>query len=198
MPLTNTLHFGFHPLADLPIGDPHIPRNYDVHPLPQNIFNDNLVDDQPYHSYDRGDLCLEYIYEVGTQYMLGGELVTVPVIHRVFRRDPDLRWTEIRTALMGGPFPVRYRSTDPSVGPMNHATFQKFINRFYLAHYENDSQNVFEKGMRRPIQREHEDCEWILHVMLPNMHSTDDGSVAPVHSRRFSVRGSQAPRDVAA
>lgn len=157
MPLTNTLRYGFHPTTELHIGNPHIPRTYDDHPLPPNIFTDNLVADQPYNSYSRADVCLEYVYEVETQYLLGGELVTLPVIYRVFRRDTDLRWSEICTALVGGRFPARYQHKDPTIAPMNHATFQKFIDRFYLADYENNKQAIFEKGTRRPVQKQHDD-----------------------------------------
>ncbi|KAJ6484244.1 hypothetical protein C8R45DRAFT_1148676 [Mycena sanguinolenta] len=174
MVLSNTLRLGFHPLNELPIGNPDVPRTYDSHPLPINIFADNMVDDQPYNSYLRADLCLEYIYEVETQYLLGGELITLPIIHRVFRRDAELRWSEIRIALVHGRFPARYQQTLANVGPMNHATFQKFIDRFYLADYEGDDQTIFEKATRRPVQKQHEDCEQILHLMLPLKFSEDE------------------------
>ncbi|KAJ7247156.1 hypothetical protein B0H12DRAFT_746565 [Mycena haematopus] len=174
MPLTNTLRLGFHPINELPIGDPHIPRTYDTHPLPINIFSDNMVDDQPYDSYLRADLCLEYIYEVETEYLLGGEIITVPIIHRVFRRDADLRWSEIRIALAQARIPTRYQSTAPNIAPMNRATFHKFISRFYLADYDGNDQTIFEKGTRLPVQKQHEDYEEILHLMLPLKFSEND------------------------
>ncbi|KAJ7717894.1 hypothetical protein B0H14DRAFT_3170879 [Mycena olivaceomarginata] len=172
--LTNTTHYGFHPLNELHIGDPHVPRDYSVHPLSISIFADNMVDDQPYNSYMRADLCLEYIYEVETQYLLGGELVTLPIIHRVYRRDTELRWSEIRNALAEARFPRRYQKTDPKFAPMNSATFQKFIDRFYLADYKGDDQTIFEKGTCLPVQTQHEDFEQILGLILPSGMSDEE------------------------
>jgi hypothetical protein len=172
--LTNTTHYGFHPLNELHIGDPHVPHDYSVHPLSISIFTDNMVDDQPYNSYMRADLCLEYIYEVETQYLLGGELVTLPIIHRVYRRDTELLWSEIRNALAEARFPRRYQKTDPKFAPMNSATFQKFIDRFYLADYKGDDQTIFEKGTCLPVQTQHEDFEQILGLILPSGMSDEE------------------------
>ncbi|KAF8137981.1 hypothetical protein K438DRAFT_1996565 [Mycena galopus ATCC 62051] len=132
---------------------------------------DNLVDDQPYNSYLRADLCLVYVYEVATEYLLGGERIILPIIHRVYRRDAELRWSEIGIALAGGRFPARYQHTEPNIAPMNHATFQKFIDRFYLADHDGDDQTIFEKGTHLPVQKQHEDYEQILQLMLPIMYS---------------------------
>ncbi|KAF8153699.1 hypothetical protein K438DRAFT_1987398 [Mycena galopus ATCC 62051] len=171
MPLTNALRLGFHPVGELHIGNPHVPRTYDVHPLSFDIFSDNLVDDQPYNSYSRADLCLVYVYEVATEYLLGGERIILPIIHRVYRRDAELRWSEIRIALAGGRFPARYQHTEPNIAPMNHAMFQKFIDRFYLADHDGDDQTIFEKGTHLPVQKQHEDYEQILQLMLPIIYS---------------------------
>ncbi|KAJ7104912.1 hypothetical protein C8R44DRAFT_332826 [Mycena epipterygia] len=174
MALSNNPHRGFHPFAQMRRGNPHIARVYD-HPPTNTIFTDNLIDDKPYASYDRADLCLKYIYDEETKYDLGGEIVTLPVVTYVYRRDPELRWSEIRTALSGGPIPKRYMSTNTTQdAPMNAATFQKFMNRFYLANDANGTQVIHEKGARLPVERHHADFEWVINVMLPNKFDDDD------------------------
>jgi hypothetical protein len=173
MSLSNVLRYGFHPTSEIRVGDPHVPRTYD-HPLAGNILSDNLVDDKPYASYGRADLSLEYIYEVETKYLLGGELITLPIVYRVYRRDPQLRWSEIRGAVVQGLIPRRYRHTDPVQAPMNLATFQKFIRRFYFANNDSGQQVIHEKGTRLPVEQQHEDFEWVLELMLPNKYTDEE------------------------
>ncbi|KAJ7078167.1 hypothetical protein B0H15DRAFT_954726 [Mycena belliarum] len=166
MPLSNNPHYGFHPVHESAVGDPHIPRFYN-HPYPGNFLTDDLVDDLPYASYIQADLCLEYTYEVETQYLLGGEFVALPVVQRVYRRDPDLRWSEIRTALIEGTIPKRYNHPAATHAPMNSATFQKFADRFFVVDLANGSEYLCEKSTGRPVEKQHSDFEWVLEMMLP-------------------------------
>ncbi|KAJ7692700.1 hypothetical protein B0H17DRAFT_1200283 [Mycena rosella] len=167
MSLSNTLRYGFHPSSQIHVGNPHITRIYD-HPHPGNFLTDNMIDDKPYASYERADLSLEYMYEQETKYMLGSEIVSLPIPVRVYRRDPQLRWSEIRNVLTGGSIPQRYMFTDVDHAPVNSATFYKFANRFYLANDSSGSLVLYEKGTKLPVERQHSDFEWVLELMIPN------------------------------
>ncbi|KAK0207819.1 hypothetical protein IW262DRAFT_1302482 [Armillaria fumosa] len=100
---------GFHQLDDLKKGNPFAtyPR------VKQHDFNmicSLFVDDGEYCSVFKGDLTLRYEYDVPMEFVLGDEVVTLPVVVRVYRRDRALKWNEIWTQLKhwGTYPPARY------------------------------------------------------------------------------------------
>ncbi|KAJ7443418.1 hypothetical protein B0H11DRAFT_2204173 [Mycena galericulata] len=170
-PLSNTIRRGFHPLAEHNYGNPSRPPSY-IHP-PATFYSKSYVEDSPYASHSRADLCLEYVYDVGVEYLMGSEFVTLPIVERVYRRDPNLRWSEIRSGLEDGRIPSRYDKTGNNQAPMNAATFHKFLCRFYLAENSQGEIVIHEKGTRLPVERDHADFEWVLELILPNKFPGD-------------------------
>jgi hypothetical protein len=81
---------------------------------------------------------LRYAYEEIAGYVAEGEHFTVPVIVYVYRRDRDLRWSEIKAYLQDGLIPDRYppRQPDGPLGPinepMNAENFRILARRFRL------------------------------------------------------------------
>ncbi|KAJ7483027.1 hypothetical protein B0H11DRAFT_2232045 [Mycena galericulata] len=103
-----------------------LPRSYE--PLKPDAPKDK-VDNHQFSSFRRGDLALLYVYEVATEYELGGELVTLPIIYHVYRRDFHLRWSEIAAYFRDGTIPSRYGPSHTVDGvfhsPMNEENFRK-------------------------------------------------------------------------
>src|ERR1700743_3273447 len=89
---THSTAYGFHPADEVDLGNPSAPRRYG-HGSPHVSID--YVDDCLFASYEHGDFCVAYTYETAELVMLGDELVTLPFIRTVYRRDPRLRWSEI-------------------------------------------------------------------------------------------------------
>ncbi|KAJ7715512.1 hypothetical protein DFH07DRAFT_1014738 [Mycena maculata] len=102
----------------------------------------------------RGDLTLPYVYEVPTEFNIGGELITLPVTEYVHRRDINLEWAEIKAFLLDGTIPVRYGPRVTADGiihePMNEDNFRKLVRRFYLL-LTPIRPWLFEHGTRLPV-----------------------------------------------
>ncbi|KAJ6567484.1 hypothetical protein B0H10DRAFT_2238680 [Mycena sp. CBHHK59/15] len=123
--------FGFHPVEDCHLGVPEIPRPYTHLKAPKD-----KVDNHQFTSYHRGDLTLRYTYEMVDEYNLGGELVPLPIVVHVYRRDFHLLWSEIKGYLRDGTIPSRYGAAITADGvvhaPMNEDNFRKLVRRFNL------------------------------------------------------------------
>lgn len=165
---------GFHPETERHLGYPNVPRSYDIaQPRPSK----DKVDDHQYSSYNRGDLSLRYTYEVATEFNLGGEFVTLPVIIHVYRRDFELLWSEIKSFLIGGDVPARYgpRITPDGVvhEPMNEESFRKLVRRFYIISTLGVSEFpltpkhwLMERGSRWAVQLDHDEFEWVYNRQI--------------------------------
>ncbi|KAJ7136541.1 hypothetical protein C8R43DRAFT_1132443 [Mycena crocata] len=124
---------GFNEPTDLLLGFPHTAAPHG-HSATSNSDSD-ILDPRPNASLARHDLALQYCYEVVLSYNLGGEYVSVPVVRYVYRRDRDLRKSEIIAFLSTGAIPERYplRESNGVINePMNAENFRAMVRRFSL------------------------------------------------------------------
>ena len=165
---SNTPHRGFHPYAERHLGAPNFPHCYETLVGEHDA---DYVDNHQFSSYERGDLTLQYIYDVPVKYWLGGELVILPITLYVYRRDYQLRWSEIKAFHRSGYIPFRY---PPRVGangtihsPMNEENFKILARRFRYVNlhpreptfFPSRSEFLIERGRNLPIQTRHDDFE---------------------------------------
>ncbi|KAJ7238049.1 hypothetical protein B0H12DRAFT_1075416 [Mycena haematopus] len=142
---------GFHEPTDILLGFPTglpQPHNQDA----------DLIDPRRNADWIKHDLALRYCYEIEEDIKVNGEWMTFPVVHYVYRRDRDLRWSEIRAYLKNGDVPFRYPPRGPLNGfgwvndPMNEENFIRIARRFKLVDRGYLSE-ICERSTGRQVQK---------------------------------------------
>jgi hypothetical protein len=105
----------------------------------------------------RHDLALPYYYETMEWFDLEGEWIPVPVVRVVYRRDRDLRKSEIEAYLINGTIPARYPprlSGDAVNEPMNEDSWKRLVRRFFLRDVFNSRMpySLCERSTGFPVQ----------------------------------------------
>ncbi|KAJ7903216.1 hypothetical protein B0H13DRAFT_2663615 [Mycena leptocephala] len=160
---SNSPVLGFHPPEDRHLGDPSAPRCYNKS---RPAVSDDKVDDHQFTSYHRGDLSLRYTYEDVDEFNLGGELIVLPIIVHVYRRDFHLHWSELKDYFRDGNIPVLYGPRISDTGtvqePMNEENFRKLVRRYYMKSFSLAwgpdtlvSERLFERGTGLSVQEFH-------------------------------------------
>ncbi|KAJ7700800.1 hypothetical protein B0H17DRAFT_1128655 [Mycena rosella] len=130
---SNTTKRGFNDPTDSFLG---FPSNM----LPHVSEDEDLLDPSRNSSWFRHDLALKYYYEDVVHYRLEdtGEWVSFPLVRTVYRRDRDLRKSEIVAYLKHGEVPSRYppRLSGGVVNePMNADNFKLMVSRFFINNF---------------------------------------------------------------
>nr|GAT46377.1 predicted protein [Mycena chlorophos] len=174
---SNTPHHGFHPIDELLLGDPDLPRSYEFSGRSQEY-----VDSHQFTSWNRGDMTMRFTYDSVVEHEFGGELCTFPIVLHVYRRDFSLKWEEIRTFFRTGEtvVPLRYgpRVQNGVVHePMNEATFRRIAKRFAYPAFPTDplfdvdgAEYLVERATGRACQDRHMEFEALLTARFPFQH----------------------------
>jgi hypothetical protein len=80
---------------------------------------------------------MRYIYDTADYFLFGDELVPLPFVTYIHRRDPALQRWEIFDALVRGKVPERYVDRG-DFGPMSKNRFWQMVGRFQLIHEGGD------------------------------------------------------------
>jgi hypothetical protein len=146
----------FHEPTDISLGFP------DLFPH-EPLVDWDLVDPRRNASWLPHDLALCYAYDTMEEFLIEGELMSFPVVRYVYRRDRDLRWSEIRNYLRDGSIPFRYPPRNPPGAswinePMNADNFKKIAKRFLRVEhgYRID---LYERSSGLPVQQNPLDFE---------------------------------------
>ncbi|KAJ7243867.1 hypothetical protein B0H12DRAFT_1236338 [Mycena haematopus] len=143
---------GFHEPSDMLLGFPTAGRH-------EFVRDSDLVDPRLNASFVRHDLSLKYVYETCEEWEIDGEWVPFPVVRYVYRRDVELRWSEIKAYLVRGNVPFRYpsRKRFPELpwmnDPMNKENFEKYCRRFTVRDLGGGFCVLRERSTGLPIQR---------------------------------------------
>ncbi|KAF8216756.1 hypothetical protein K438DRAFT_1953657 [Mycena galopus ATCC 62051] len=153
---SNHLVRGFHPSPDIHLGFPGL--------FPQESLDSyDLVDPRRNAGFVPHDLALRYAYETDEEFLVEGEYMTFPVVRYVYRRDRDLRWSEIKRYLLDGSIPFRYPPRSPAGlpwinEPMNVENFARIANRFRRVE-RGDWCELYERSSGKLVQMRPTDFE---------------------------------------
>ena len=120
--LTNTTYRGFHPVTECMVNlDIDEVRDFD-----RIRWSPQYIDYIPFASFTKSDLTMQYVYDTADVFLLGDELVTLPFVTYMYRRDPDLGRQEIQDAILEEVAPERYEDHSDD-GPMSKKGFWKMM-----------------------------------------------------------------------
>ncbi|KAF8125546.1 hypothetical protein K438DRAFT_2002037 [Mycena galopus ATCC 62051] len=147
---------GFHPSTDIHLGFPGL------FPL-ESLDGFDLVDPRRNAGFVPHDLALRYVHDTVEEFLVEGEYMTFPVVRYVYRRDRNLRWSEIKRYLLDGSIPFRYPPRNPTGlpwinEPMNAENFARIANRFRRVE-RGDWCELYERTSAWPVQMRPMDFE---------------------------------------
>ncbi|KAJ6571438.1 hypothetical protein B0H19DRAFT_1255410 [Mycena capillaripes] len=161
---TNITKYGFHDPREILLG---FPLNLE----PIRDHHDDLLDPRRNSSWLRHDLALPYYYDTVQYIDAEGQWLPVPVVRIVYRRDRDLRKSEIIDYLCNKKIPSRYppRLSGGVVNePMNEDNWKRMVRRFCLKVNFHTGPYLCERSTGRTVQRHYlhfEDNLWMRVVV---------------------------------
>ncbi|KAJ7075386.1 hypothetical protein B0H15DRAFT_953613 [Mycena belliarum] len=127
--------------------------------LPSTSKDEDILDPSRNAAWLRHDLALKYCYEAEVAFSIEGEHYSFPIVRTVYRRDRDLRKSEIVDFIKSGAIPPRYPPRDSNGvvnEPMNAENFRQMVSRFFVHTYVAFGRlfdELRERSTRRIVQR---------------------------------------------